>query len=127
MVWVLLECIQILYIDYMYKTYYYYYYLWSDLLFALALGPQFASGFSGNRVNFSNLEGGLASLRIAKEALILKESGRKTIVNGCTVWGVTHMQSTYWVRVGGRGEREREREGGGGGGGVQLLHACALV
>ena len=55
------------------QTYYYYYYLWSDLLFALALGPQFASGFSGNRVNFSNLEGGLASLRIAKEALILKE------------------------------------------------------
>lgn len=43
-------------------------------LLAFALGPQFASGFSGNRVNFSNLEGGFASFRISKHAWILKSN-----------------------------------------------------
>ena len=40
-------------------------------LLALALGPQLASGFSGNRDNFSSRDGGLASLRTVKDASIL--------------------------------------------------------
>ena len=40
-------------------------------LFALDFGPQFASGFSGNRVNLSSLEGGFASFLISKQAWIL--------------------------------------------------------
>ena len=48
-------------------------------LFALALGPQFASGFSGNRVNFINLDGGFASCRMSKQAWILENKNSRHI------------------------------------------------
>ena len=50
----------------------------AHLLLARALGPQLDSGFSGNLANLSSLEGGLASFRISKEALILCEKQTHT-------------------------------------------------
>ncbi len=44
-------------------------------LLALALGPQFDSGFEGNLANFSSFDGGLASFRISNDASILTWPG----------------------------------------------------
>ena len=49
----------------------------AHLFLALAFGPQLAWGFSGNLASFSNLDGGLASLRMAKEAEILGDGDRR--------------------------------------------------
>ncbi len=57
--------------------------LWNTyFLLALALGPQLALGFSGNLASFSSREGGLASLRIAKETeILLLECGTEQIIS----------------------------------------------
>lgn len=45
--------------------------LLNHFLPALAFGPQFARGFSGNRANFRRRDGGLASFLISKLAFTL--------------------------------------------------------
>lgn len=50
-----------------------------NLLLALDLGPQLGSGFSGNLVNLSSRDGGLASVRISKDASNLQKNKCKTI------------------------------------------------
>ena len=49
-------------------------------LLALAFGPQFGSGFSGNLASFRTFEGGNASLHILNEAISLKYMNKKHII-----------------------------------------------
>lgn len=62
-------------------------------LFALAFGPQFAWGFSGNLASFINLDAGLASFRTAKDASNLTKQWTKGLTLGVNETVHTHFGS----------------------------------